>query len=321
MSPPAYDYVNLVVSYTDPNGNEMITVKENLPVASEYLVVLPIASDAELGLYDVNAEAFGYDGDFLIWEAANTTTFNVSGKNLNEMLDDILTGLLEELNEVQTALNNSITTLTEVVENENEFSRSEILSRINDTIDALDGFDQSVLDHDADMKVIMDDLEDLVENENNLTREELLSGLGIVVNEIEDLNSDVITKTGEIKTQLSNETSEIDTNLATHEGNLGIHEDNLESARAELKEASDTLATYQLVTMILLIIALVFLLISLMLVNKGYKMMKDAKSSGRVERNPPKEELPEVVIEEDEEIEGAIDDALGDIESVDSEEL
>lgn len=317
MSPPAYDYVNFVVSYTDPSGNDMITMKDNLPVATEYLVVLPIASDAELGLYDVNVQAFGYDGDFLIWEAANSTAFNVSGKNLNEILDDILQNMLDELKEVQIALNNSINTLTEVVGDEHELSRSEILARVNDTIDELQGFDQTVIDHDTEIKAILDSLDDLIIDYHNLTKTDIIGAINLTLNDINDLDAHLTQEAQDIRTELgtsiSDETTEIDTNLAAHD-------DNLDSAKEDAKKASDQLAMYQLVTMVLLIIALVFLLISFILVNKGYKMMKDAKGRSKIVDKPPKEELPDVIIEEDEQIEGAIDDALGDIDTAESEE-
>jgi hypothetical protein len=305
ISPPAYDYVNLVVGYTDPSGNEMFAMADSLPVATQYMVILPLSSDSELGQYDVTADAYGFSGDFLIWEATDTATFNVSGKNLKDLLDD--------LNAQHVVLNDTIDTLSGVVADEHAFSRSEILSRINDTIDALQGFDQSVIDHDVDMKGILDALNDLVINESNLSKTEILSGLGIIVNEVEDLDSDLTTEAGLIKGKIDTETTEIDTNLATHD-------DNLDSAEADLKEANDKLATNQTITILLMIIALVFLLISLMLVNKGYKMMKDAKGKSR--ELPPEKEYPvEDTIEHDDEIEGAIDDALGDIESVESEEL
>jgi hypothetical protein len=321
-----------MVSYTDPSGNEMFAMKGGLPVAAQYIVVLPLASDAELGTYDVSANAYGYSGDFRIWEAANTTTFTVSGKNLKDSLDDMLNEMLNELNEVQIALNNSITTLSDILENEHNLTRSEILSRINDTIDALDGFDQSVLDHDADMKVILDALNDLVVNESNMSKQEILSNLGIIVNDVEDLNADVISEASDIKTELGTAISDVDSDLAahdgelaTHDGELASHDDNLDAQMQVAKEERETLAMYSTIALVLLIIALVFLLISLMLVNKGYKMMKGAKN--RKEELPPermsyKEEPPqEEIIEEDQEIEGAIDDALEDIEPMDSEEL
>jgi hypothetical protein len=300
MSPPTYDSVNLVVGYTDPSGNEMFAIADSLPVASQYMVILPLSSDSEMGIYDVTANAYGFSGDFLIWEATNTTTFNVSGKNLNDLLDD--------LNAQHVVLNDTITTLTEVVGNEHEFTRSEILSRVNDTIDALQGFDQTVIDHDVDMKGILDALNDLVINESNLSKTEILSGLGIIVNEVEDLDSDLTSEATSIKNAISDETTEIDTNL-------GAHDDNLDSAKEDAKEASDKLATNQTITIVLLIIALILVLIALMLVNKGYKMMKGAKSRGGKSEISPKGEPPEIMLGEDQEIEGAIDDALDDIES------
>jgi len=303
MSPPAYDFVDIIVSYTDPSGNEMFAMQGGLPAATQYIIVLPLSSDAELGTYSVSANAYGYSGDFRIWEASDTNTFNVSGKNLVDLLDD--------LNAQHVVLNNTITSLSEAVVNEHNLTRSEILSRINDTIDELQGFDQTVIDHDVDMKGILDALNDLVENEHNLTKTDIFAGLGIILNGVEDLDSDVTEEAANIKTAIADETTEIDTNLQAHE-------DNLASEMQAAKEERETLAMYSTIALVLLIIALVFLIISIMLVNKGHKMMKGTKSKKEdipYEREPPKEE----VIEQDEEIEGAIDDALGDIEPMDSE--
>jgi hypothetical protein len=304
ISPPAYDFVDIIVSYTDPSGNEKYAIEGPLPVATQYIIVLPLPSDAELGTYVVSASANGYSGDFRIWEASDTNTFNVSGKNLQELMDD--------LNAQHVVLNNTITTLSDVVGNEHDFTRSEILARINDTIDELQGFDQTVIDHDTDVKVILDDLEDLVEDEHNLTKNELVEDVAEVLSQIEDLDATVAQEASGIKTNLTTSISDVDSDLAAHDDSLGAHDDNLDSAKEEAKEANEKHDTYLTITMVFLIIALVLVLINLILVNKGYKMMKGTKSVRENQPAPREREPPMEEIENEDEVGDVLDD-LGDI--------
>ncbi|UCE36259.1 MAG: hypothetical protein JSW00_12060 [Thermoplasmata archaeon] len=320
-APPPYDSIDLVVEYTDPSGNEMFAVEEMLPTANQYMVILHLPSDAELGPYDVTATAYAHDGDFLIWEATNTTTFTVSGKSLNDQLADLM-AKLDELEDQHEALNDTINSLSDVVENEHNYTRSEILGKINDTIAMFDGFIDNITTHDTEVKAILDGLEDLVEDENNLTRTELLDELAVVLGEIGDLEEDVALEAADIKSNITEAAANIDSHLTTQDGNLGTHDDNLnthddnlDSAKEDAKKANEKHDTYLLVSILLLIIAIVFIIIALIFINKANKMLKETPKS-----EPKREALPpEEPIEQDEEIEEVINDALGDLEETTEE--
>lgn len=318
MSPPPFESIDLVVGYSDPSGNEMFAVEESLPPANQYMVILHLPSDAELGTYDVTAYAYAHEADFLVWEATNTTSFTVSGKNLNDQLMDLMVKL-DELEDQHEALNDSIALLNDVVENEHNYTRSEILDKINESMALFDGFIENITTHDSEVKAILDDLEDLVENEHNLTKTELLDELAEVLGEIEGVKEDVAQEADDVKTNLTTAISGVDSHLSSHDDNLDMHDDNLDSAKEDAKKANEKHDSYLLVTIILLIVAIVFVLIGLFLINKGNKMLTTAPK-------PEKEEPPlEEPIERDEEIEEVIDEALGDIEEateeVDSEGL
>lgn len=293
-TPPTYDSIDLVVGYTDPSGNEMFAVEKSLPSAAHYIVTLHLPSDAELGTYDVTANAYGYDVGFLIWEAENTTNFNVSGKNLYEQLVDMMMQL-DELNAQHVVLNDSIASLSDLVENEHEYTKSEILDRINDSIAMFDGFIDTITTHDTEVKAIIDDLEALVENEHNLTKNELLSELDEVLSGIQNLDEDVASEAADIKTNLTNAISNVDSDLAAHDENLA-------SAKDDAKKANEKHDTYFLVAIVLLIIAIVMLLVGLFLIMKGNRMLSMG-TPGKPKAGFPSEETVEPETEVEPEIE------------------
>ncbi|UCE39038.1 MAG: hypothetical protein JSW00_07400, partial [Thermoplasmata archaeon] len=107
-SPPEFDSLNLMISYTDPNGNTFLAVDKTLPRASQFLVGLPLFSDALLGTYTLSVSANGYDCDELIWYATKQETFEVVGSGVHDRLSDMqisLSYLNTTLFDIQTCVN------------------------------------------------------------------------------------------------------------------------------------------------------------------------------------------------------------------------
>ncbi len=292
-TPPMFNNMNLVVTYADPSGNTMSKTEESLPSTTQYIVILPLSSDAALGTYTVTANAYGYDGEVMIWEATNGTTFNVSGKSLHEQLADLYAQ--------HDVLNNSITSLSDVIENEHEFTRSEILDRINASITEIRGIDDIINDHDSEIKGVLDSLDDLVENEHNLTKTELLDELAEVLSQLQGVDDDVTSEVTDVKTTLA----DLDTDLA--------------STKDDVKSVSEAQDLYAMIGIVLLVIALIILLIGMFLTFKANKMLKGLGGPGmgiptEEEIEPEVEEAPyepETVPEEPVEV---IDEIVEEVE-------
>jgi hypothetical protein len=300
-TPPSYDSLNLVVSYTDPTGNTMSKMEESLPSTTQYIIILPLSSDAALGTYTVTANAYGYDGEVLIWEATNDTTFNVSGKSLHEQLADLYAQ--------HDALNNSITSLSDVVENEHEFSRSEILDRINTSIIEIQGIDDIINDHDSEIKGILNSLNSLVKNQHNLTKDELLDELSEVLSQLQGVDDDVTSEVTDVKTTLA----ALDADLAALDQDLDATKDDVES----VSEAQDL---YAIIAIVLLVIALIILIIGMFLTMKANKMLKGFGGGPGMEMPYEEKIEPEVehVVEEEpyEEPEKAMEESADVIDEI-----
>jgi hypothetical protein len=85
-TPPIFDSLNLEVSYSDPSGNTLYSQSGSYPYSSRYLVGLPVFSDAQQGVYDVEVSAYGFHKREQIWYSNILTTFQVSGESLSESL-------------------------------------------------------------------------------------------------------------------------------------------------------------------------------------------------------------------------------------------
>jgi predicted nucleic acid-binding Zn-ribbon protein len=92
-TPPTFDSLELVTSYSDPNGNTLYSQGISVPYSSRYLVGLPIYSDAELGTYDVDVHAYGYDKGEQIWYSTAQSNFDVSGESLSLSIHQLNTTL------------------------------------------------------------------------------------------------------------------------------------------------------------------------------------------------------------------------------------
>ncbi len=292
-SPPSYGSLNLVVSYTDPSGNTMSKTEESLPFTTQYIVILPLSSDASLGTYTVSANTYGYDGEVIMWEATNGTTFNVSGKSLQEQLADLYTQ--------HDVLNNSITSLSEVIENEHEVSRREILERINASITEIQGLDDIINDHDSEIKGVLDSLNDLVENEHNLTKAELLDELAEVLTQLQGVDDDVTSEVTDVKTTLA----DLDTDLA--------------STKDDVKSVGESQDLYAMIGIVLLVIALIILIIGMFLTLKANKMLKSFAVLGmgmpiEEEMEPEVEEAPYEPEKAVEEVPEVIDEMIEELE-------
>jgi hypothetical protein len=92
-SPPSFSNLDLYVKYEDPSGNTLYSIGELLPYSNQYIMVLPLGSDAEQGTYQVTVDAYGITQDMMMWSASNTTTFDVAGRSIQEQLEGINTTL------------------------------------------------------------------------------------------------------------------------------------------------------------------------------------------------------------------------------------
>jgi hypothetical protein len=85
-TPPTFDSLNMEVSYSDPGGNTLYSQSSSYPYSSRYLVGLPVYSDAQQGVYDVEVSAYGFHKGEQIWYSNILTTFQVSGESISESL-------------------------------------------------------------------------------------------------------------------------------------------------------------------------------------------------------------------------------------------
>jgi hypothetical protein len=104
-SPPTFDSLDLILNYYDPSGNTLISMDNTLPSENQYIIGMPIYSDALSGIYTINASAYGYNKGTMIWEASSQTTFEVSGYGLHQHmggLNSSLTGIEITLGDIQS---------------------------------------------------------------------------------------------------------------------------------------------------------------------------------------------------------------------------
>jgi hypothetical protein len=106
-SPPACDALGMLVSYTDSAGNMKFSANDTVPYTTQYLVGLPIFSDASLGVYNISATVYGYHRGSLIWTSESQSTFTVSGYDVHTKLQDLnstLAGMEVTLGDLQADL-------------------------------------------------------------------------------------------------------------------------------------------------------------------------------------------------------------------------
>jgi hypothetical protein len=125
-SPPAFDTLNLIISYSTPNSYNHYAINKSLPYNTDYLVGIPLFSDSELGLYTLTISGFGHKGGVLIWNATKTTTFLVTGKNLHTELETIQTRMDDLENDISTLNSTFLDNLTDLENN--------LLSQFNSTL-------------------------------------------------------------------------------------------------------------------------------------------------------------------------------------------
>ncbi|MCK5559460.1 MAG: hypothetical protein KAJ51_02660, partial [Thermoplasmata archaeon] len=125
-SPPAFDTLNLMISYSTPSSYTHYAINKSLPYNTDYLIGVPLFSDSELGLYTLTISGFGYKSGVLIWSTTKNTTFLVTGKNLHAQLETIQTRMGDIENNL-TALNSTL--LDNLTDLENN-----LLSQFNSTI-------------------------------------------------------------------------------------------------------------------------------------------------------------------------------------------
>lgn len=132
-SPPSFSWLNLEVSYSDPSGNTLYSIEELLPYSNQYMIVLPLGSDAEQGPYTVSVDAIGISKDMMVWSDTNTTTFDVVGKSIQEQLEGInaTLGLMNAtINDIQTIVTDIQSNITGM----NLSSLQEAIEYLNQTL-------------------------------------------------------------------------------------------------------------------------------------------------------------------------------------------
>jgi hypothetical protein len=153
-TPPTYDSLNLLVGYVDPSGNSHYESKESLPPGNQFIVGLPLPSDAHLGTYLVAVDAYGYDRSALIWSATNSTSFTVSGKGIQGQFEEINTTLsqidfnwtdiYDMLVDIQLDLDNMNSTLIDL-RNKIDYLNMTVPARIDALSAQLTGVNDSLL--------------------------------------------------------------------------------------------------------------------------------------------------------------------------------
>jgi parallel beta-helix repeat protein len=277
-SPPYFETLELEVKCEDPSGHPLYTSIHDFYYGTEYRVIMPIPSDAELGTYTVDVYAFGSTDDTLSWFATNSTTFLVSGTSLKNRLEGLnatlsgmdLTELLDEIQYLNQTLPVKI---------------DDLLSQLSDLDDYVEGFNESLADDIADISSALQ-LHDKSTGENNSeikdTLDDLLSG-GIGTEALDDLKGmltdlagnvssynqsiaddilDVVGDIDDFETQMNQKINAINTTL----GDIGSTQDELQTSVDDIptdkQEEGIGLTDGLLIVVIILLV--IILLVTLM---------------------------------------------------------
>jgi hypothetical protein len=144
-SPPDSDSLNLEVSYADENQNTFFAVNETLPYTGQYLLGLPLFSDANLGAYTITVGAYGFDGNELIWSTTKVGSFNVVGKSVSERLDEMESSL-SDINSTLYQLQSDITGMNqEAMLAKLEYLNQTVNSKINEVLFELLEVNESIM--------------------------------------------------------------------------------------------------------------------------------------------------------------------------------
>jgi len=253
-SPPSFTTLNLIVSYDDPSGNTLYSVEKDLPYSSQYMMILPLQSDAEQGTYTVSVEAYGISKGMMVWSGTNTTTFDVAGKSIQEQLEDMnatlalmnvtlfniqsdlagmnLTGLLgaiDYLNQSLGSIESQLAGLNDSIQNTISGIEGNILANLADVNTSLYNEIQNLLN------IITDDITDL----NGSLSEQLTSILENVTSGNNALQSWLDVVLSQIKANLTAANETLHAQLASLEFTTQTFYDDM---LVELSEVFNSLA-------------------------------------------------------------------------------
>ena len=255
--PPAFDTLDLIVILSGPDGDPVFNSNLTFPYDTRYAVILPIASDAVTGTYTVNVHAYGSHLGDLIWNAANTTTFEVSGENIHEQLQTInhtVSGMNITVNYIGnrvidirsnlTKLNLSLDELHDDIDHMN----TTIPASMNELSDQLSGVNTSLLTRLTNIRNNLTNSEtnilDRLGEVNTSLYADISNQFANITNDVMELNSsmsaqltgilnNMTTKHDALQTWLDLVIGLIDSNLTNANRSLNDHLSEMETLTAD----------------------------------------------------------------------------------------
>ncbi len=226
-SPPSFTTMNLIVSYADPSGNTLYTVDKDLPYSSQYIVNLPLQSDAEQGTYTVSVEAYGISKGMMVWSDTNTTTFDVLGKSIQEQLDDINTSILNSISGIE---GNILASLADVNS-----------SLANDIQNLLVNITDNVTKMNSSLSVQLTDLLNQTTTDNNALRTWLDLVLGAIDANLTAANDTLQAQLSDLDTYIQGFNDSIKSDIGGILSDLQSHDDITGQNHSDIKDKLDQL--------------------------------------------------------------------------------
>lgn len=184
-------------------------------------------------------------------------------------LETFLRTQLADLAVQHTAIEDAITSISGVVENENELTRSEILDKINESISQIQSLNTNATIHDSDIKAILNSLNALIGSEHELTKAQLLENLTDILDQLDIVESNILGDIDEVNQSL----------------------DSLEGETDDSEEDEDSISMIVMIVLVLVILALIISVMGIALTLKGNSMLRQALRGELKGTSPSKEEL------------------------------
>ncbi len=125
------------------------------------------------------------------------------GEDLTEVFG-IMSNLEANLSTQHNGISNAIVTLNDTIASAGELSASDIMDKINSTIDQISRLNQSLSTHDEEIKAVLDSLIVLVEHANDLTEDEILGNIAAIIDSLSALDSNITSHVHEVNNDLDN---------------------------------------------------------------------------------------------------------------------
>ncbi|UCF08689.1 MAG: hypothetical protein JSW28_03090, partial [Thermoplasmata archaeon] len=181
-------------------------------------------------------------------QSVNASLYSEIQDLLSEITSDILEMMasLEMLEANLTAqhdsLNSSIGILSDLVSSEHTLTRSEILDRLNNSLDMLQDLDNNMTIHDTDIKNLISALDDLIHNENDLTRDQLMDNVTEILNQLQIVDQNILNQIAEMNTSTSVQLMSLMNNMtAEHDALEQWLDIVLDGFESNLRATNDTL--------------------------------------------------------------------------------